>query len=125
MPVESICGVILIQDDPAKLAAFYADGLGLEFEVEDHGGLAPHYGLDIGHVHFAIHPPSNFADPSTSRGVAIAFQVSAIDDHLPQLLECGATQLSPRRDQGFGDVVTLSDPAGNLFELVELKHDFG
>ncbi len=123
MSVQSICGVILVADDVEALKSFYADGLGLQFDREEHGGLAVHYGLDIGAIHFAIHPPHNF-DGQTSRGTAIAFQVDAIDHHLPALLDLGATLVSPRRDQGFGDVVTLKDPCGHVFELVELSHDF-
>ena len=124
MPVQSICGVIFVTDDVDALATFYAEGLGLPLEREDHGGLDVHYGIDLGHVHFAIHPPTNFGAGPPSRGTAVAFQVDAIDAHLEGLLARGATVVTPRRDEGFGDVVTLRDPAGNLLELVELRYDF-
>jgi predicted enzyme related to lactoylglutathione lyase len=124
MSVKSICGVILISEDVEKLTRFYSEGLGLSFEREDHGGLDVHYGVDIGEVHFGIHPPKNFAGRGPSRATPIAFAVSSIDEHLPRLRELGATVVVEPHDEGFGPVVTCADPEGNLFELVELRHDF-
>jgi predicted enzyme related to lactoylglutathione lyase len=124
MTVKSICGVIFIASDVEALAQFYGGGLGLAFEREDHGGLDLHYGVDIGQVHFGIHPPSNFAGRGPSRATPIAFEVSSIDEHLPKLLALGATILAEPHDEGFGNVVTCADPEGNLFELVELRYDF-
>ena len=125
MSVKSICGVILVANDVEALAAFYRAGLGLDFEREDHGGLDVHFGLDVGEVHFAIHPAANFGDGPPTRSAVVAFQVDAIDDHLAGLLDRGATVVTPRHDEGFGDVITLRDPAGNLLELVELSHEWG
>ncbi|MCG8432554.1 MAG: VOC family protein [Gammaproteobacteria bacterium] len=124
MSVKSICGVILISQDAEKLAAFYSQGLDLKFEKEDHGGLEVHYGVDIGELHFGIHPPSNFKLSSARKSGAVAFNVESIDQHLQKLIVLGAEEISPRHDEGFGDVVTLKDPEGNLFELVELKYQF-
>lgn len=125
MAVKSICGVIFVSSDVEALAAFYRDALGLTFEREDHGGLDIHYGVDIGEVHFGIHPPTNFGERGTSRATPIAFAVSSLDEHLPKAKELGAEVVIEPHDEGFGPVVTLADPQGNLFELVELKHEFG
>lgn len=124
MPVKSICGVIFVSEHVEKLASFYSRGLGIELEKEDHGGLDIHFGTDIGTVHFAIHPPSNFGDRGPSRGTAVAFQVDSIAEHLDALQELGAQVVTEPHDEGFGMVVTLADPDGNLFELVELTHEF-
>ena len=125
MSVRSICGVILLTEQPDALAGFYAEALGLEFEREDHGGLDIHFGVDIGEVHFGIHPPSNFKGRGPSSATPIAFSVSSLDEHLPKCRELGASVLVEPHDEGFGTVVTLSDPEGNLFELVELNYAFG
>lgn len=124
MSVSSVCGVILVTERVAELAEFYQKGLGLEFEREDHGGLDIHYGVDIGNVHFGIHPPGNFGNRGPSRGTALAFAVSTIDEHLDTLKGLGAEVIREPHDEGFGPVVTLADPQGNLFELVELRYDF-
>jgi predicted enzyme related to lactoylglutathione lyase len=46
-------------------------------------------------------------------------------EHLPRCTEHGARVVVEPHDEGFGPVATLLDPAGNLFELVELTHNFG
>jgi predicted enzyme related to lactoylglutathione lyase len=125
MSVQSICGVILITDDVEGLARFYREGLGLALEREDHGGLAVHYGVDIGELHFGIHPPSNFAGRGPGRATPIAFAVTSLAEHLARVRALGATVVIEPHDEGFGPVVTCADPQGNLFELVELRHEFG
>ena len=125
MPVKSVCGVILVSENVDALAAFYREGLGLALEREDHGGLDVHWGVDLGQIHFAIHPPSNFGQRGASRGTAVAFEVDSIAAHLAKLETLGATVVTPTHDEGFGDVVTLADPEGNLLELAELRYDFG
>ncbi len=124
MSVSSICGVILISENVQALADFYSHGLGVEFEREDHGGLDIHYGVDIGNTHFGIHPPSNFKGHGPSSATPIAFAVSSLAGHLAKFTEKGASVVTEPHDEGFGMVVTCSDPAGNLFELVELTHSF-
>lgn len=125
MPLRSICGVILLSDDPRRLADFYARVLGCTFQREDHGGLAEHFGVDIGEIHFGIHPPSNFqrATPGGA-SVAIAFNISSLNDAIAVLSELGATQVQPPHDEGFGPVTSYLDPDGNCFELVELAYEF-
>src|SRR5688500_276854 len=46
MPAKSICGVVLISRDPESLARFYGEAFALPLQREDHGGLAPHWGVD-------------------------------------------------------------------------------
>lgn len=114
----------MVSDDVDALAKFYAQGLGLVFEREDHGGLDIHYGVDIGTVHFGIHPPSNFGGRGPSKATPIAFSVDSVHAHLGRLVELGAEIVIEPHDEGFGPVTTLADPQGNLFELVELTHEF-
>lgn len=125
MGLRSICGVILLSDDPRRLAEFYGRVLGCAFQREDHGRLAEHFGLDVGEVHFGIHPPSNFqrTTPGTA-SAAIAFNVSSLAEPMAVLRELGATQVQAPHDEGFGLVTSYLDPDGNQFELVELTYDF-
>lgn len=125
MAVQSVCGVILVSDDVEALAGFYAAVLEVEFEREDHGGLDIHFGVDIGTVHFGIHPKTNFGGHGPSRATPIAFAVDALQPHLERAKARGAEVVTEPHDEGFGAVVTCADPQGNLFELVELTHDFG
>lgn len=123
MAARSVCGVILVTDDPEALAAFYGDVLGVTFEREDHGALAPHFGTDIGTCHLGIHPPSNFGG-FIGGGAVVALEVDAIAPHAARLAERGAPVVRAPHDEGFGLTATWRDPAGNLLELVELRYDF-
>jgi predicted enzyme related to lactoylglutathione lyase len=124
--VKSICGVILTSRDPEALARFYAEALELKFEHEAHGDLLPHCGVDIGAVHFGIHPLANFAATvGGRRGVAIAFDVSSLAECQRRLERLGAVCVLPPHDEGFGPVAAFRDPEGNLLEVVELSYAFG
>ena len=126
MPVKSICGAILVSRDPEALARFYAEALGLGFEHEEHAGLAPHWGVDIGTVHFGIHPPENFKREAAGRAsVVLAFDVTSLSECLARLEKLGAACIQPPHDEGFGTVASFTDPDGNQFEVVELRYEFG
>lgn len=124
MPARSVCGVILVSDDPERLATFYADVLDVAFEREDHGGLDVHFGVDLRECHLGIHPPSNFAG-HRGGGAVTAFQVDDVDAHAARLAARGAALVLAPHDEGFGRTATWRDPDGNLVELVELTHVFG
>jgi hypothetical protein len=68
MAVKSICGTILISTRHDALAHFYSEALGLRLEREEHAGLAPHWGVDIGSLHFGIHPFENFKRSTAGQG---------------------------------------------------------
>jgi predicted enzyme related to lactoylglutathione lyase len=125
MPVKSICGAILIATKPGVLATFYSQGLGLAFTREEHAGLATHWGVDIGHVHFGIHPPENFQCPAVGNAsVVLAFDVTSLEQCRQQLEALGAKCIQPPHDEGFGLVASFADPEGNQFEVVELAYSF-
>jgi predicted enzyme related to lactoylglutathione lyase len=125
MPVKSICGTILMSSNPDALARFYAEALGLTFEREEHAGLAPHWGVDIGNVHFGIHPPENFKRSAAGQGsVVLTFDVSSLSECQARLERLGAPCIQPPHDEGFGLVASFSDPEGNPFEIVELTYHF-
>lgn len=125
MSVRSICGVILVSDEPERLAEFYAGALGIRFEREEHDDLETHFGADIGEVHFGIHPPANFkrAAPGDASTV-VAFNVASLDETRSRLSALGAEQVQEPHDEGFGPVASYLDPDGNQFEIVELRYEF-
>jgi predicted enzyme related to lactoylglutathione lyase len=125
MALKSICGVILMSTTPEALARFYGAALLMSFEREEHAGLAPHFGADIGAVHFGIHPPENFDRTSVGKGSAvIAFDVESVAECRDRLARLGSKCLLPPHDEGSGLVALFEDPEGNLFEVVELNHEF-
>ncbi len=125
MGVKSICGVILSSEQPKKLADFYALALGLDFEEESHGDLKLHYGVDIGAVHFGIHPPENLDNSATGHAATtIAFNINDFAATDERLKKMGSTQITAPHDEGFGQVATYKDPEGNAFEIVELDYEF-
>jgi predicted enzyme related to lactoylglutathione lyase len=125
MPVKSICGTILMSSNPDALARFYAEALGLTFEREEHAGLAPHWGVDIGNVHFGIHPPENFKRSAAGQGsVVLTFDVTSLPECQARLERLAAPCVQPPHDEGFGLVASFCDPEGNPFEIVELTYHF-
>lgn len=126
MNAKSICGVILASRDPKALADFYLAALDLQFEPEEHGGLKTHFGVDIGEVHFGIHPPENLSTPVVGNSAtSIAFNVDSLEAALRSLDRLGAKQIAAPHDEGFGMVAAYEDPEGNRFEIVELEYEFG
>ena len=126
MAVQSICGVIIVSENMETLAQFYSEMFGLEFEREDHSGLAVHFGADIGNCHFAIQPPANMGrDEVGNSSTTVAFNVDNLDEIIARLETCDAKQVLPLRDEGFGRTTMFLDPDGNQVEVVELKYDFG
>jgi predicted enzyme related to lactoylglutathione lyase len=125
LPVKSICGAIIVSEVPEALARFYAKALDLSFEREDHGGLAPHWGVDIGRIHFGIHPPEDFRKKSAGQAsIVLTFDVTSLKECQARLEELGARCVQPPHDEGFGVVASFTDPEGNQFELVELAYEF-
>jgi catechol 2,3-dioxygenase-like lactoylglutathione lyase family enzyme len=125
MPISSICGVIITTDQLDRLVEFYRDLLGLPLEKEEHGDLEVHYGLDLGQVHFAIHPLADFGETVTGNATTkIAFTVDALSAYVTKLVAHGYQPVYGPRDEGFGPVAAFRDPAGNLIELVELRYEF-
>jgi predicted enzyme related to lactoylglutathione lyase len=125
LTVKSICGAILIATRPEALADFYAQGLGLAFTREEHAGLAPHWGVDIGHVHFGIHPPGNFRRSAAGQAsLVLAFDVTSLEECRLRLEALGARCVQPPHDEGFGLVASFLDPEGNQFEIIELSYSF-
>ena len=125
-PPESLrflSGVILVSRQPRQTAEFYRDVLGLPLAEERHGDTQPHWGCELGDVHFAIHPAEDYPeDPAAGPGpVKLAFMVFDLPGTIAWLDRCGIPLCYPPTDLGEESQVTaVRDPDGNLVELTQL-----
>lgn len=118
-----ISGVILVSAEPERAVSFYRDVLGLPLVDERHGDSQPHWGCELGDVHFAVHPIEDFPDdPATAPSpIKLAFMVFDLNRMVEWLDECGVALCYPPRQFGEGSRITaVRDPDGNLVELTEL-----
>jgi hypothetical protein len=60
--IDFLSAVLIVSQDPARLAAFYRDVVGIPLKDQAHGQSLPHYGCTLGDLHFAIHPVETFPD---------------------------------------------------------------
>ena len=116
-------GVILVSRQPGKVTEFYRDVLGLPLLEERHGETQPHWGCELGDVHFAIHPAEDYPeDPAGGPGpVKLAFMVFDLPGMVAWLEHCGIPLCYPPADLGEESQITaVPDPDGNLVELTQL-----
>lgn len=125
--VQFISAVILLSEDPTKLAGFYTNGLGLPLEASDHGGSeGDHFECELGDVHFAIHRaserPADTSDRAASRqNVKIAFAVRDLKAALGKLSEMKVLPIYDPVHRGFAKMTAVRDWDGNIVELTELS----
>ncbi len=121
--VHFISGVILVSHKPERLVSFYRDVLGIPLAEERHGDTQPHWGCELGDVHFAIHPAEDYPeDPATGPGpVKLAFMVFDLTRIIAWLETRGIALCYPPADLGTQSQITaVRDPDGNLVELTQL-----
>ena len=117
----ALSAVLLVSENPKRLAELYRDVLEVPLEDEQHEGTLPHWGCTLGEVHFAIHPIEDFPDAKSGVGaVKLAFTVFEMRALAARLQEKGVSLLYPPRDEGFFISAALLDPDGNFVELTEL-----
>lgn len=120
-PIEFLSAVLLVSANPQRLAEFYTDVVGVPLEAERHGKSLPHWGCNLGDIHFAIHPVETFPDRQSGVGsVKLAFTTFDLDALVRRLENGGVTLLYPPRDTGFFRSTAIQDPDGNLIEFTEL-----
>ena len=120
--IEFLSAILLISEDPARLAAFYKDVIGLPLETEEHGKTEKHYGCELGDLHFAIHPISNFPGARAGTGsVKLAFTVFDMDAFVKRVKAKGVKIAYEPKDTGFALMTALSDPDGNYVEFTQLS----
>jgi RimJ/RimL family protein N-acetyltransferase len=119
--IQGFSGILLVSENPKRLAEFYRDIVEIPLEDERHEGTLPHWGCTLGEVHFAIHPIEDFPDGKSGVGaVKLAFTVFDVLALTARLQEKGVGLLYPPRDEGFFISAALLDPDGNFVELTEL-----
>lgn len=119
--IEFLSGVILVSEDPARLARFYREILGIPLTAEEHADTQPHWGCDLGDIHFAVHPVDDFPDRRAGVGaVKLAFNVFDLEGQVDHLVQAGVELLYPPKDTGFFLSTAFLDPDGNLVELTQL-----
>lgn len=121
--VRFISGVILVSRQAQQMAQFYRDVLGVPLAEERHDGTQPHWGCELGDVHFAIHPAADYPDdPAGGPGpVKLAFMVFDLPRMVAWLDRCGVALCYPPTDLGTESRITaVRDPDGNLVELTQL-----
>jgi catechol 2,3-dioxygenase-like lactoylglutathione lyase family enzyme len=121
--VGFISGVILVSRQPGRVAGFYRDVLGLPLAEERHGETQPHWGCELGDVHFAVHPAEDYPDdPAGEPGpVKLAFMVFDLARMISWLDACGVPLCYPPASLGTQSQITaVRDPDGNLVELTQL-----
>jgi len=116
MPL-SFSALTMHSKDPVRLAEFYRDALGLPHAIHSHGTLGAHYEGGLGGVHFAVWQ----ASPAVGGPFVPVFRVANLDAELARLCGRGVEARHKPLDIGEGKrVVTLSDPDGNGFRLIEV-----
>lgn len=120
--IEFLSAVLIISENPERLAAFYKNVIGLPLKTESHGDTEPHYGCELGDLHFAIHPAENFPDQKIGTGsVRLAFTTFDIQKLAAQIEGSGYYLAYPIKDQGFAKMTALHDPDGNYIEFTQLS----
>jgi catechol 2,3-dioxygenase-like lactoylglutathione lyase family enzyme len=121
--IRFFSGILLVSSQPERLVAFYRDMLGLPLTAEIHEGAEPHWGCELGDVHFAIHPAADYPEePASGPGpVKLAFMVFDLTAMAAWLGERGIPLCYPPMELGSESTITaVRDPDGNLVELTQL-----
>lgn len=120
--IEFLSAVLLVSKNPERLANFYKDVVGLPLEDEDHGESEKHYGCELGDLHFAIHPLSNFEGTGYGTGsVKLAFTVFDMESFVEKVKSKGIQLAYEPKDTGFAVMTALTDPDGNYIEFTQLS----
>ncbi len=121
--------VHLYVSDFALALRFWADGLGLdvaEKEISPHSGYARLNFSDGGSSLRLLGPvepwgPDELPTPGTRPAVRFDITTTDFDALLSRLLEHGGRQVEEIETYNNLRVVTLADPDGNAFELLEIR----
>src|SRR5262245_15498181 len=109
--IEFLSAVLLVSKDPARLAQFYRDTIGIPLKEEHHGDTLPHWGCTLGDLHFAIHPIEDFPDRLAGVGaIKLAFTVFDMEALVKRLEKAGVRLLYPPKDKGYFLSTAIQDP---------------
>ena len=114
--VLGIGGVFFRANDPAALAAWYQDLLGIDLAPTDME--MPPWISDRGVTVFAPFPADTDYFPKDQQ-VMVNFRLSNLDAMLVQLRAAGVEPFNQSEMEGIGRFVHVADPEGNVIELWE------
>jgi predicted enzyme related to lactoylglutathione lyase len=122
--IERLSALVIYSPDPARLAKFYREVLGIPIEGAEHGDLGQHFEAFYKGTQYAIWPTDRTHEQLQHAVIVPSFRVRSMSDALRQ---CTANQVMPLHepmDIGEGKTITtLQDPDGKLFRLIEIKND--
>jgi catechol 2,3-dioxygenase-like lactoylglutathione lyase family enzyme len=116
--VTGIGGIFFKARDPARMAAWYRDHLG----VPNKGGYADFLWRlhdqpdEVGHTAWALFPTDTDYFGSGTAPFMINYRVSDLDRMIEQLRAAGVT-IDKVDDSDYGRFAWISDPEGNRIEL--------
>ncbi|MDJ0822639.1 MAG: VOC family protein [Paracoccaceae bacterium] len=114
--VLGIGGVFFRATDPAALAQWYADALGVALPPSDM--TTPPWQTEAGICVFAPFASDTDYFPPTQQ-VMLNFRVANLDAMLAQLAELGVEAFNQTTMEGVGRFAHIHDPEGNAVELWE------
>jgi predicted enzyme related to lactoylglutathione lyase len=114
--IEGIAGVIIWTDNLEEMAAFYRDKL----ELEVHS-IRPYFvAFQCGDLRLSLGTHSQVEGPSREPRIMVNLAVSDIKGVYDKLLSRGVEFVRPPEFEHWGGwVATLSDPDGNLLQLLQ------
>lgn len=114
---DAVTGLIFYSGDPDRLAAFYR-GLGVPLGAADHGGVGAHQEGLLSGVHVAIWSQEK---GHGAAGLVPVFRAQDLEAAARAAEDLGGQRLHKPIDLGEGKrVVTLRDPDGRPFRILEL-----
>lgn len=118
---RAFSAILIVSEDPKRAADFYRTALGIPLHEEQHGDTDLHYGCDLGDLHFAIHPRSNFEQIGVPRtgAVTMAFHVDDAMALAASIEAAGHRVEYPPKDLGWCIMTAVRDPDGNYIEFTQ------
>ena len=112
--VRAVTAILLESADPARLAAFYRDVLGVPLQHVEVPGFPPHHGAELAQVYLAI-----LKGRRRSGASCVAFYVDDVTAAAAALRVAKVKQLAAPKRTPLGLIARFSDPDGNPFELYQ------
>lgn len=114
--VKGIGGIFFRSDDPAALAEWYRDHLGVSLVPSDMETLP--WVTEAGVTVFSPFAKDTDYFPAAQQAM-INFRVGDLDAMLAQLRAAGVTPFNEQTMEGIGRFAHITDPEGNAIELWE------
>lgn len=115
--VRGVGGLFFKCEDPAKLAAWYQEYLGIELEGDTYGTFNPNDAQPLDRtVWSTFSADTDYFEPS-KQSFMFNFIVDDVDAMLAQVIKGGATQAGDVVKESYGDFGWFIDPAGFKVEL--------